>query len=567
MSKRSEIIGDAPCPSCVKAGGDRTGNHLILFSDGGAYCNRCGYREGEKTFTKPARNLRGQKTDEQIAEELKWVRENSVVRSIKDRGLAQFACNYYDVRTGLSTSDGTTPVCFYYPVPNERGETTGYKVKTPDKRFWAKGKISDARFIGSDKIPQKGNKLFITEGEEDMLALYQAMYEHVEKKWRPKIAVVSLPNGAGGAAADMAKNAELLRSYREIVLCFDNDEPGQKAVEAALTVLPRDKVRVARFPLKDANDMLKAGQGREMYFCAIQADKPRPEKILSGSDISLDSLMTPLKPGIMTPFPGLNEKFRGFRFGQNGGELTTICAGTGMGKTTLARELMYCFNKEHKLRLGHIFLEEQNTKTAQSYVAIDNNVPLPQLRVNPSVIPREQFSKSYEELVNNHRCFFMKHWGSIDSSELIDHMFYFSKVEGCNFILLDHISLVVSGGTSKEGERKDLDILMTKLAAFTEESGTSVLAVVHLKRPENGSFNEGRSISLTHLRGSAAIEQLSHNIIAVEGHQHGNQPNVRVFRALKNREWGDIGVADTGMYYPDTGRLLPMNPLQSIKGG
>ena len=567
MTYKSKIIGDTACPQCRKNGGDKTGNHLILFEDGAAFCNRCGYREEKDTFTKPTTNLTGTKTDEQAKQEVKWVQENSSVRSIKGRGLAQFACKYYDVRTGVSTSDGVTPVCFYFPVVGGDGDTIGYKCKTPDKKQWIKGKAKDSRFVGSDKVPQRGNKLFITEGEEDMVALYQTIYEYIDEKYRQRIAVVSLPNGAGGAAADMSKNAELLRGYRQIVLCFDQDDAGRKAVEDTVAALGRDKVQVVKLPLKDANEMVLANRKKDLYFAAVQADKPRPEKIISGSDISLDSLRTPLKEGLSTPFKGLDSKLRGFRYGPGGGELTVVCAGTGMGKTTLARELAYHFNKEHHLRIGHIFLEEQNAKTAQSYIALDNNVPLPQLRVNPGIISEREFKKSYDELVDNGRVFYMKHWGSLDSSELIDHMMYFSKVLQNQIIFLDHISLVVSGGSSQEGERKDLDILMTKLAAFCEESGTSVIAVVHLKRPDNGSFNEGRQVSLTHLRGSAAIEQLSHNIIAVEGHQHGNQPNARTLRVLKNREWGDLGVADSAMYYPDTGRLLPIDLQQSLGGG
>lgn len=551
------IVGNSECPNCKSIGRDKTGNHLILFEDGGAYCNRCGYKELSGTYTRPNTSIAAPKTPEEIAQEVRWVVENSVIRGVKERQILQVSCNHYGVRTGLSLQDGVTPVCTYFPVESEQG-IIGYKVITPDKRMWMKGSGKDALFFGAGVVPPKGNKLFITEGEWDALSLYQVLREYGKKEWINSIAVVSLRNGAGSAHKEMIRNRELIEGYKEVVLCFDMDPPGVEAVEKVLTVLPRDKVQVAKYQLKDCNDMLKAGLGKELYFNVLQSSKPRPEKIISGDDITIEDLMTPLKPGIRTIYPVLNNKLHGFRYGDGGGELSVFCAGSGMGKTTAAREIMYDFNANHNLRLGHIFLEEQYRKTGQSYIALDNNVPLAALREDPSIVDKEAFQQSRGKLISNGRCFFMKHWGSIDSAELMDYMWHFSKVEGTDFIMLDHISLVVSGNSSSsEGERKDLDILMTRLAAFCEESGTSVIAIVHLKRPERGSFNDGTRISLSHLRGSAAIEQLSHNIIAIEGNQSGATPNARTLRVLKNREWGDIGLADTVYYNPTTGRLLP----------
>lgn len=552
----SDIIGDAPCPNCRKLGRDKTGEHLILFEDGGAFCNRCGYREAIDTHTVPtSATITGEKSEEQCKKEVEWVRENTAVRGLKERGIKQFVCEHYGVRVGLSFEDGITPVCTYFPVSDGTAEK-GYRFKSPDKRMGMKGSGKDAHFFGAHVVARKGKKLFITEGQEDCLALYQTLYEYMDPKYRRNINVVSLQNGAGSSAKELVRNAELCRGYKEIVLCFDMDKAGADAVSKVLTVVPRDKVRVVKMNHNDANACVLAGESKDLYFNAIQADSPRPEKIVCGVD--LEDMLVPLKKGLSTPFPVLNTKLHGMRFGPGGGELTVWCAGSGIGKSTCAREVCYVLNKQYQKRIGHIFLEEQKTKTAQAYIAMDNHVPLAALREDPTVIPRAAFAKSHEELINNGRCFFFNHWGSINSRELMDHMYHFSQVEKCDFIILDHISLVISGEqSSSEGERKDLDVLMTKLASFCEESGTSVQAVVHLKRPATGSFNDGQQVSLSHLRGSAAIEQLSHNVIAIEGDQHGDSPHTRHLRVLKNREWGDVGLADELIYNHETGRLLP----------
>lgn len=558
----SKIIGDSACPACTEKGRDRTGNHLMLFEDGGAYCNRCGYSENKGTFTQPRVNFSEEKSDEQIQTEIEETREDSTIQCLQDRSIKQHIAQRYGVRVFVSEQDGTTQTARIYPVFSlATEELQGFKIKSNEEksRIWSKGRLKSGALFGIDALPQKGNKLFITEGEDDAMALHQAIYEHCDPKWRKSIAVCSLLNGAGGADKELLNNIETLERFKEIVLCFDMDEAGREGVRKVCKVIDRERLLEARYELKDANDMVKAGLSKELYFNVLAAARPRPEKIISGNEITLDELMTPLKKGIETVYPLLNSKMHGFRYGDGGGELTVFCAGSGMGKTTAAREIMYDFNSRYNLRLGHIFLEEQYRKTGQALIALDNNVPLAALREDPTIISREKFELSYNKLVKNNRTFFMKHFGSLASDHLMDHMWYQSTVEENDFIMLDHISMVVSGQQgSGQGERKDIDVLMTKLAAFCEDSGTSVIAVVHLKRPPDGkSFNNGKQISLSDLRGSAAIEQLSHNIIAVEGDQQGDDPNGRVLRVLKNREWGDIGVADSLQYNPDTGRLLP----------
>lgn len=552
------IIGNAPCPKCIARGRDRTGNHLILFKDGGGYCNRCGYKEPPETFTKPQQVSKEPLDAVGLSHVIKKIEENSAILAVTHRGLKLHTCRHFGYRTGLSTADGSTPVAYYSPLYTENKTVQGYKVKTPDKRKWIAGNHKESKMFGWEVCPDRGNKLFIAEGPEDAMSMYQVIYEHVEERFRGRIAVMALQYGAGAADKEILQNMDKIQGYKEVVLCFDMDEAGQQAVDKALTVLDASKVKVARFDLKDANEMLLAGKERDLYFALIQAGPPRPEKIISGDEISLEAISQPLRPGIMTPYPGLNNKIQGLRYGQGAGEVTVICAGTGFGKTTLARELDYHLIKNTDLKVGHIFLEENDIKTAQGLIAIDNNVPLGAFRRDPNVIPEQQRAHSLKTLINNGRTFFMKHWGSLDSSVLVDHMMYLGKVCGCSFIFLDHISLVVSGEqSSSEGERKDLDILMTKLSAFTEESGVSVIAVVHLKRPDKGSYNEGRKVSLTALRGSAGIEQLSHNVLAIEGDQSGDSPNDRILRVLKCREWGDVGEADYLTYHQDTGRLLP----------
>ena len=130
---------------------------------------------------------------------------------------------------------------------------------------------------------------------------------------------------------------------------------------------------------------------------------------------------------------------------------------------------------------------------------------------------------------------------------------------GCNFVVLDHISIVVSGAEgSGEGERRDIDKLMTKLRSLIESTGLGVIGIVHLKQPEGKPHEEGGRVTLSQLRGSGALKQLSDNVIAIERDQQGEDPDKSVIRVLKCREFGETGLADELKYHRDTGRLLPV---------
>jgi hypothetical protein len=54
-------------------------------------------------------------------------------------------------------------------------------------------------------------------------------------------------------------------------------------------------------------------------------------------------------------------------------------------------------------------------------------------------------------------------------------------------------------------------------------------------------------------------------VIAIEGDQQGDNPDVRFLRVLKNREIGTVGLADELRYNKDTGRLLVSN-MNTLRG-
>jgi len=131
--------------------------------------------------------------------------------------------------------------------------------------------------------------------------------------------------------------------------------------------------------------------------------------------------------------------------------------------------------------------------------------------------------------------------------------------------VLDHISMVISGLRTGD-ERKELDIVMTHLAAFCKQHNVTILMVSHMSRiqfkppvdKETGDqlpfFYPVRKESL---RGSASLEQLSWSVIAVEPEELPNRSRGRVrLVSLKNRRGKKLGNTDTLWMEEETGKFI-----------
>ena len=138
-----------------------------------------------------------------------------------------------------------------------------------------------------------------------------------------------------------------------------------------------------------------------------------------------------------------------------------------------------------------------------------------------------------------------------------------AKSLDCKWIFLDHLSILVSGQEDNGDERKSIDILMTKLRSLVEETGIGLLLVSHLRRPTGDRGHEdGKEVSLSHLRGSASIAHLSDGVVALERNQQAEDENIAnttTIRILKNRYTGETGIACHLHYNKDTGRMIQVD--------
>jgi twinkle protein len=104
---------------------------------------------------------------------------------------------------------------------------------------------------------------------------------------------------------------------------------------------------------------------------------------------------------------------------------------------------------------------------------------------------------------------------------------------------------------------------MTKLRSLVEGTNIGLLLVSHLRRPSGDRGHEdGKEVSLSHLRGSASIAHLSDSVIALERNQQADDPveaNTTTLRILKNRYTGETGISSRLHYNKESGRMTEIN--------
>jgi twinkle protein len=542
---QGEFLAHFPCPHCGSS------DAYSVYTTGEGKCYAC------DAFDPKAKDLEGEVID---IESVDADASNSSVtpdydkqqgllgmgkiQPLKTRRINQATCRKFGYN--ITTFNGS-PV-HVAPYYDESKNLVAQHIRYPDKSFRWLGDSKKVQLFGQHLWPTGGRKITICEGEIDCMSLSQA--------WDGKWPVVSIPSGVKSAKKYLRKHFEFLDSYNEIILAFDDDEPGREAVEECALLFKPGKVKIMQYDgHKDTNELLVSSGPGKVMNCFYNAQVYRPDGILDADDL-WDTIKKEPEQGFDLPYPVYSEMVHGIRLN----EIHLLTAGSGMGKTTMAREIAYHLKMKHNQPIGLIELEDSESKSIRSYLSIYLNTPIA-LSNNGKDI--KEIQEAYTAFMYNAKgeqaVFPYKHFGSTEIDNLLAKIRYMIVGYGVKFLVLDHISIVVSGLEAKEGERKLIDVLMTKLRTMIEELGAGLLAIVHLKRPKDGTpYTEGRKVALSDLRGSGSLEQLSDVVVALERNQQGDNPHEAVVRILKNRPLGITGIADKLQYNDKTGRLLPI---------
>ena len=535
MEESKFIKHDLPCPQC---GGS---DPVSLNSNGSAWCFSCSthfpsYEEAsEETiveFKAPKNTFLNSYT--------------GTFNELTDRGISKKTATKFGVRSVVDLQGNVTQ--HIYPYFNGT-EIVGTKTRTvADKGWRTGGTFEGTGLFGEQLFSAKGAKyLTITEGECDAMAVS----EMFQGKW----AVVSVKRGAGSAVKDIRESIEFVESFQNVVLCFDNDRAGREAARNVARILKPGKVKIMSWPngYKDANDMLRNKKFQEFTQAWWEAKTYTPSGIVELSSLKEEWLHREEKESISFPWEGLNKKLYGLRQG----ELVTFTGGTGLGKSSVVRELEHWLIKQTKDNIGIVALEENRWRTIDGIISIEANDRLYLIEKRKSYSD-EQLTKLFDTVIEKDRVFVHSHLGVTDIEEFFSKLRYIIIGCECQWVIVDHLHMLVSV-LSESDERRGIDSLMNRLRSLVEETGVGMLLVSHLRRAAGERGHEkGIEVSLSHLKGSQGIAQLSDCVIALERNQQADdkdEANTTKVRVLKSRYTGDTGLACSLKYNSETGRL------------
>ena len=537
----SIFLFHAPCENC----GSSDGNSV--YSDGHEWCFVCEHRvpANEEREAKLATRRRTGGSKPMSYDVWNFGDSNGRYSDLTARGISKETCQ----KAGYWLAKVDNRMYQVADYRDQNGSIVSQKVRDKDKNFKTTGSHkSDALFL--KHLWSGGKKIVVTEGEIDALTVMELQ--------DCKYPVVSLGHGASAAKKTCAANYEYFDQFEQIILMFDMDDAGRKAVEEAAQVLPAGKVRVAVLPYKDANECHIMGEDKAILEQVWNANPWVPDGVVSAlslKDRVKEAMTSEDAVGLLFDgCQGLNDRTLGAR----GGEVIMVTSGSGMGKSTFVRQQALAWGKRMGKRVGLAMLEESVEDTIQDMMGLNNKVRLRQSdEVKKAIAEDGRFDEWYDELLGDDTFHLYDSFAEAEADRLLAKLAYMRTGLGCDVIVLDHISIVVSASEESD-ERKMIDRLMTKLKGFAKSTGVVLVVICHLKNPEKGkAHEEGRAVSITDLRGSGALRQLSDTIIALERNQQGDMPHLVLVRLLKCRFTGDTGIAGYMEYNRETGWLEP----------
>lgn len=505
-----------------------------------------GYEESEQEIS-----VVGKPFNEAIHNQLK---EETGDKTKGYRGIRDETSKKFMLRYRYSEMDGTVDE-IYYPC-TKAYKLVGYKIRKHPKEFanpFGETGLSCDLF-GQIWFKTFNGTVLITGGEHDALAAYQMLSDAQKNKAFDPVAVVSGTSGEGSVYKQVQAQYEFFNKFKKIVICMDNDEAGQKAVEKIVKVLPRGKVFVMKMRKKDPNayifdnasgravraeqDFINDFWGAQPHTPAgVYASTALKQAAMDQADLKMISL-----PDCLS---GVAEKSGG---GIVKEEIFLLLAKTSIGKTTAMSALTehMALNEPEEV-VGVLSLEQKHSKFSLNLLSYHLSTALHRM----SKEERQSFLQANEGKIDKlyarpdgRPTFYVcddrgASWDQIKEKtlEMIIGM-------GVTLLIVDPYSDLLSGMSVSEQEE-----VATWFKKIIKEYGITLIIVSHVRKTTNG----GKDLPLTEddAQGSSFLVKASGLTVALERDKQSPSPILRnktSVNILKNRDFSETGPAG-GMFY------------------
>lgn len=421
---------------------------------------------------------------------------------------------------GFTRSELNGEVIRVFNYRDMNGRVVAQKLRFRGKDFRFIGDTKNAGLYGMHLWRDGGKRVVVTEGEIDAMSVSQAQGH----KWP----VVSVPNGAQGAKKALAKNIDWLNKFEEVVLMFDMDDPGRVAIEECVQLFKPGTCKVAKLPLKDANEMLMERKVKELIDCIWEAKTYRPDGIVGVSDI-LDDVLKPVEWGM----PWCFEELTKATYGRRIGEIVGVGAGTGVGKTDFLTQQIAFDITELNQKVGAIFLEQKPVETAKR---VAGKIAGKMFHIPDGDWTPDDLVRGVSELEG--KLFMYDNFGQCDWEVVAAQIRYMAISLEIQLFYVDHLTAMADTGGDEKGS---LEKIMKEMAMLADELNIHITFVSHLTTPDGKPHEEGGRVMIRHFKGSRAIGFWSFFMFGLERDQQAEDETIRqttTFRILKDRYTG-----------------------------
>ena len=496
----SEIAPRQQCPVCLDKGQD----NLITYKDG-QYCFSCGYKNKTGNNKMTSSLISG------------------IHSEIKERGISRATCEHYNVRvkefTGrLGKHEFVNELITIYPL-YENGRVVKQKIRSQiDKKKQTQvGKTDNYSMFGQHAFsPTKKLPVIVTTGEYDAMCIYQ----------ETGLPTVSVTRGDNGAEKELLENLEWLSNWREVLLCFDMDESGQKEASTCITIFEPGTVKNISLPLKDANEMILQGRGSEIKKYLSTAETIKPSTVVFPMEI-IDEILTPAAYGSPWPWSFMTKVTYGNRLG----EVYMLAGDTSVGKTQIMYEIVGQHIK-NGCKVGLIDLERQNAQTIQRIIGSVINMPLHLPPIEASDFPKEIIREEVEKLKDK-LVLYRPESGKLTIESILINIRYLNKAYGINFFVLDNLTALSVNLPSGIKEHEFASATTGQLVQIARELNVTIFIINHLSKSpvqlnaditmgdeyvystnkQGLSWESGRIPEITHIYGGGKVAKLPDYLI------------------------------------------------------
>lgn len=511
-----------PCPMCGSS------DAASINDRGWLHCFACGKSQPAEGYEQPEGGQR--KMSDSKGQGLIPFGEYS---GLTKRKLSEETCRKFGYFIGRHKNQ----LVQVAPYRNHDGAICAQKVRSANKKFCTTGEFKHLQLFGQHLWKDSGKMLVITEGEIDAMSVSQIQ----GNKWP----VVSIPNGAQGSVQSIKDNLEWVLGFEEVILMFDMDDPGIEASQKVAELFPPGKCKIASLPLKDANEMLVSGRGKEVISAIWDAKSYRPDGIVEIDEI-LDEIEKPIEWGLKWFLPTLHNLTYGRRYG----ELYAFGAGTGCGKTDIITQQISYDVTVLKESVGVIFLESKPVEVGKR---IAGKVDGKRYHVPDGDWDKDQLKATLQGLKG--RVVFYDNWGDTEWDVVKKKIRFMAVSRGIKLIYLDHLTAMADTSNEKES----IEQMMKEMAGLANELGIIIHFVSHLSTPEGKSHEEGGRVMIKNFKGSRSIGFWSYYMFGIERNTQAEDTSDRhttTFRVLKDRYTGQATGNTISLHYDEATGLI-----------